>query len=129
MSQSVRLPTKLSQLRALGRITDEQTIHVQEWDGYRTVEKTLRFEGLYVQVITFSNDPERYSLAAVYIESPSWRLSPFRVGQPASEALARLGARGSSSSGTWRFSGESEALHLESRSGRVHRVVYECYTG
>jgi hypothetical protein len=129
MSHSVRLPGKLSQLRALGRVTEEQTVHVQEWDGYKTVEKMLRFEGLYVQVITFSNDPERYSLAALHLESPKWQVSPFRIGQPTSEALARLGAKGSSPTGTWRFSGESETLHIESSSGRLFRVVYECYTG
>ncbi len=129
MKESVRLPGKLSQLRKLGKLNDEQTIHVEEWDGYKAIEKLLRFDGLHVQVITFTNDSERYNLAAVYIEAPGWSVSPVRVGALASEPLSRLGAVKPEPNGTWRFAGESDSLYVEARNGRVFRVVYECYTG
>jgi len=129
MKESVRLPGKLSQLRKLGKLNEEQTIRVEEWDGYTAIEKLLRFNGLYVQVITFTNDPERYNLAAVYVETPGWSVSPVRVGVAADEPLSRLGAIRPGPSGTWRFAGESDSLYVEARNGKVFRVVYECYTG
>jgi hypothetical protein len=128
MKESVRLPLKLSQLRKLGKISDEQTVRVEEWDGYKAIEKLLRFNGMHVQVITFTNDPERYNLAAVFIEAADWTVSPIRVGSPVA-VLARLGAAKPSANGTWRFAGESDSLYVEARAGKVIRVVYECYTG
>jgi len=129
LKEGVRLPRKLSQLRKLGKLNEEQTIHVEEWDGYKAIEKQLRFNGLYVQVITFTNDPERYNLSAVYIETPGWSVSPIRVGSPVQELLTRLGGVKPEPNATWRFSGESDSLYVEARDGKVFRVVYECYTG
>ena len=129
MKESVRLPGKLSQLRKLGKLNDEQTVHVQEWNGYKAIEKLLRFNGLYVQVITFTNDPERYNLASVHIEAQGWSVSPIRVGSPATEVLTRLGAIKPGPNATWQFVGESDSLYVEARDGKVFRVVYECYTG
>ncbi|HEY1092128.1 MAG TPA: hypothetical protein VGE47_13630 [Burkholderiaceae bacterium] len=124
-----RLPKGLSALRALGRIRDEQILRVEKWDGYTAIEKMIRFDGLYVQVITFSNDPERYNLAGVFIESSRWDIAPIRVGQPAAPLLARLGAKNTSRDATVKFTGESDSLFIESRAGKVFRVVYDCYTG
>ena len=129
MAQSVRLPSKLSQLRQLGRVTHEQVVHTQEWDGYKAVEKLIRFEGMRLRVVTFTNDPEKYSLSGAYIESSAWNLSPFPIGQPIRAAVSRLGVTNPASNAVWQFSGESESLYLESRKGKVFRVVYECYTG
>ena len=128
MKESVRLPHKLSQLRKLGTLREEQTVRVEEWDGYKANEKLFRFTGLHVQVVTYTNDPERYNLAGVFIESEAWTLSPLRVGSPVSE-LTRLGAIKPGANSTWRFSGESDSLYVEARAGRISRVVYECYTG
>ena len=129
MKQSVRLPKTLSLLRKLGKLNEEQTVHVQELDGYKAVEKLLRFNGLYVQVITFTNDPERYNLAAVHVEAPGWSVSPIRIGGSVGDALIPLGVVRPEPNTTWRFAGESDSLYVEARGGKVFRVVYECYTG
>ena len=119
----------MSDLRSLGKLISEETFRVEEWEGYKAIERLLRFNGLSVQVITFTNAPERYSLAAVYLESSVWSLGPYRVGQPAAPLVKQLGAKNFSSNATWHFNGESESLQIEARSGKVHRIVYECYTG
>ena len=128
-TDSIRLPPKLSSLRSLGKLISEETIRVEEWEGYKAIEKLLRFNGLSIQVVTFTNAPERYSLAAVYLESSVWSLGPYRVGQPAAPLAKQLGAKNFSSNANWRFNGESESLQIEVQSGKVRRIVYECYTG
>ena len=128
-TDSIRLPAKVSSLRSLGKLISEETVRIEEWQGYKAIEKLLRFNGLSVQVVIFTNAPERYSLGAVYLESPVWSLGPYRVGQPAAPLVKQLGAKNFSSNATWRFNGESDSLQIEARSGRVRRIIYECYTG
>lgn len=125
----VRLPAKLSALRALAKHQEEQTGRIEQWEGYQTIDKLLRFEGLAVEVITFTNDPEKYHLAAVTIESPHWSVSPFRAGQSARAALKRLGVAQPGPQTHWHFEGTTDSLYLETRGGRVVRLVYACYTG
>jgi hypothetical protein len=125
----VRLPPKLSALRLLGKLEQEKVVSTEQWDDYQTVELILRFKGLSLQVITFTNDPERYNVAAMAIESPRWVVSPLQVGQPSAAPLTRMGVRAGITDGAWRFEGESDALYVEARRGKIHRVFYECYTG
>ena len=125
-----KLPSTLQALRNLGPLKSEVQGDAQDWEGYRTVEKWLRFDGLSVLVVTFSNDPSRYSLSIVDITSPRWQVSSrFRIGQSASKPLQELGVSSSQSNGEWRIAGESDALILVVREGRFAHVSYECYTG
>jgi hypothetical protein len=128
MKESIRLPPKLPQLRQMAKLNEEKTIQIHEWDGYKTLEKLYSFKGLYLHIITFTNDPDRYMLGAAFIESSEWSVSPIRVGSPVA-VLNRLGLAQPSDNGTWRFNGEADSLYVEVRAGRVSRVVYECYTG
>jgi hypothetical protein len=123
-----RLPGKLSELRQLGEVRVEQPVRVEEWDGYKAIEKRLQFDGLSVNIITFSNDPERYSLASLSVQSSRWSVSPFRVGEPPVSLFELLGVK-LVSTGAWRFQGESDSLYVEVREGKVVRIAYECYTG
>ena len=125
----VQLPETLSALRRLGVLLSEEVVRTEEWEGYKAVEKRLRFKGLSLHVITFTNQPERYSLGSLELSSPAWSVAPIAVGQPSEPLLRRLGARRTTSSGVWRFNGESESLIIEAHRGNVRRVLYECYTG
>jgi hypothetical protein len=100
------LPKKLSELRLMGQVREEQVVRVEQWDGYQAIERRIRFNRLSANVITFTNDPERYNVGGLVVESPRWSVSPIRVAQPSGPLLERLGVK----------------------SGVV-RVVYECYTG
>ena len=128
-AESVQLPNTLPALRGLGELLAEETVRTEEWEGYRAVEKHLRFKGLSLHVITFANQPERYSLGSLDVSTPNWSVAPILVGQPAAPLLQRLGAKQPGSSGAWRFSGESDSLLIEVRRSKVQRVYYECYTG
>lgn len=124
------LPATLPALRKLGRLQAEDPGEVQQWDDYHTTESVLRFDGLTVMVVTFSNDPDRYHLALLEVSSPRWRVSaPLRIGQPAGKILRELGVPSAPLSGEWRFAGESDALVLAVRDGLLSRITYDCYTG
>lgn len=125
-----KLPSTLQALRNLGPLKSEVQGDAQDWEGYRTVEKLLRFDGLSVLIFTFSNDPSRYSLSVMDITSPRWQVaSRFRVGRSASKPLQELGVSSPPSNGEWRIAGESDSLILVVREGRFAHVSYECYTG
>lgn len=125
----LNLPDTLSGLRSIGKLESEKVVHIDEWDGYNTIDKLLRFKGLDLHVVTFSNQPERYLLSLVEIKSPVWALAPFRVGQPSKAALGPLGVEHTAGQGLWRIYGESESVLIEVRHSKVSRVTYECYTG
>ena len=125
----VNLPDTLSALRSIGKLESEEVVHIDEWDGYKTIDKLLRFKGLDLHVVTFSNQPERYLLSLVEIKSPVWSFAPFRVGQRSETALGPFGVEQSGPNGLWRIYGESESVLIEVRHSKVSRVVYECYTG
>jgi hypothetical protein len=125
-----KLPSTLPALRSLGPLKSEEQGEVQVWEGHRTVEKWLRFEGLSVLIVTFSNDPNRYALALLEVTSPHWQVaSRFRIGQFAGEVLRELGVSSPPSNGEWRVAGESDTVLLVVRNGRFTRITYECYTG
>lgn len=124
-----RFPGSLSRLRQLGHLREERQVRVEEWDSYKAIEKRLQFDGMSVNIITFTNDPERYSLASVSVESSSWLISPWRVGDSPEPLFKLLGVKAPARNGAWRFHGESDSLYVEVRKGKVLRIGYECYTG
>lgn len=124
----IRLPARLSELRALGTIRSQKTVSRQHWDGYETAEQVIYFAGLGVQLVAFSNDAERYLLAAADVTGRAWSLGALRVGRPVPPPFAALGL-GHQRDGIWRVAGETDSVHVELRDGRVRRFVYECYTG
>ena len=112
-------------------VLSQQVLQVEQWEGYKSTRKKVRFAGLTLGLVTFSNDPGRYSLASAEIRSEAWlRISPFGVGQDTDVIRRRLG-RVAEDDDELRsvYSGENESVHFETRSGRVTAVIYECYTG
>jgi hypothetical protein len=129
---SLRLPATLPALLALGRPLGEQRLESQRWEGYTTTHKRIWFEGLSLDLITYSNDPDKYSLASLTIRSAAWaRLAPFAVGEPVDAVREKLG---DISKDDWQlrsiYGGENDSVRFETtRAGNVSAVIYECYTG
>ncbi len=129
---SLKLPATLPALLALGPRPRVERLETQRWEGYTTTHERVLFDGLYVDLIAYSNDPGRYSLAKVTIRSSAWaRLAPFAVGEPVDAARARLG---SVAKDDWQlrsiYAGENESVRFETtRAGNVSAIIYECYTG
>ncbi len=127
----LRLPSTLPELLALGAVQSEQVLEVEQWEGYKATRKIVRFKGLALGLVTYSNDPRRYSLASAEVRSRDWlRLTPFAVGESTEAVRQRLGDVAEDDM-TLRslYSGESDSVRFETRAGRVSAVIYECYTG
>lgn len=125
------MPSDLRTLKKLSKVLREEVGEVERWEGYTATRKTLHFEGMSLGIIEFSNDPARYMVTFAELTSPTWnRLSPFKLRRPVTEAAALLGAPAKEDPGLKRtYSSESENLKIESSSGIVTRVTYECYSG
>jgi hypothetical protein len=126
---AARLPKHLSELGRIGRLRRKQVDHVEQWDGYEAAQERLTFDGLVIDVIVFSNDPERYNLAGLSIESTQWSMSFFGIGSSSEAALKEAGVPPPRKSGAWRLRGESDSIYVQAQNGRIYRVVYECYAG
>ncbi|GAC1376570.1 MAG: hypothetical protein NVS3B3_15740 [Aquirhabdus sp.] len=127
----LRLPATLPGLLALGPRPAVKGLGTQRWKGYTTTYKRIRFDGLSMDLITYSNDPNRYSLASLTIRSTAWTmLAPFAVGESVDDIRARFG---DVAKDDWQlrsiYSGENESVHFDTRAGRVSAIIYECYTG
>ena len=129
---SLRLPAKFPELLALAPKHGEQRLETQRWEGYTTTHKRIWFDGLSMDLITYSNDPDKYSLAGLTIRSAAWaKISPFAVGEPIDAVRAKLGDIAKDDVQLRSiYSGESESVRFETnRAGNVSAVIYECYTG
>ena len=128
----LRLPAALPALLALGAKPGEETFETQRWEGYTTTHKRIRFDGMSVDLIAYSNDPNKYSLAGVTIRSAAWaKLAPFAVGEPIDAVRAKLGSIAKDDLQLRSiYAGENESVRFETtRGGNVSAIIYECYTG
>ena len=129
---SLTLPATLPALLALAPRHGEKNLETQRWEGYTTTHKQIFFDGLAVDVITYSNDPDKYSLGSVTIRSAAWaRLAPFAVGEDVDSVRAKLGPIANDD---WQlrsvYAGENESVRFQAtRGGKVSAIIYECYTG
>lgn len=127
----LRLPSTVAGVRKLGTIVQTQPMEVQQWDGYHTSAKALRYRGLTLEIITFSNDANRYLIEGATIQHPRWkRLSPFYVGQSRAEVFRVLGVQDHTPEAEQlAFGGDGDTLYFSFRSGKVVELQYVCYTG
>jgi hypothetical protein len=124
------LPKTLPSLLKIGTLKSDTKGEVHDWDTYRATERTLKFEGLTLAVVDFSNNPDRYLLGSLASSSSKWKLTPaFQVGGLAQQPLRAVGAPTDFKEGVLRVVGETDSVSLVVQSGRIMRVTYECYTG
>jgi hypothetical protein len=128
---SLRLPNTLPALTQLAPVLKIEDLGAERWEGYTTTRRRIRFAGLTVGVVAYSNDSNRYSLETVEIRGGQWsRIAPFAVGETIESVRGKLGEIAVDDE-TLRstYSGENESLRFETKSGRVSAVIYQCYTG
>ena len=128
---SLQLPKTLPALRNLAPVLKVEDLGVERWQGYTTIHRRIRFAGLTVGVVAYSNDANRYSLERVEIRGAQWaRIAPFAVGETIESVRGKLGEIAVDDV-TLRsiYSGENESLHFETKSGKVSAIIYQCYTG
>ena len=126
----LRLPPTYQAVRLIGQLREEKILEVRAWDTYKIESRRLVFDGLRLDITTFTNDKSRYLVAGALITSPGWsNAGGFRVGDSIDNVLAHLGIRDAATGSEIKASGDTDALRLGVAGGKVSRIVYECYTG
>lgn len=59
----LHLPASYLNLLRIAPVKSNAVTETENWEGYTTGRRDIAFDGLFLRVITFSNDPERYMVA------------------------------------------------------------------
>ena len=106
-------------------VLSEEVQEVEPWQGYVAVRKTVRFHGLTLGLVTFSDDPYRYLVDFAQIRTSTWsRIAPFKIDQPIAAVRRKLGSTGNHDPLLLaEYSGETDSIGFETRAGRVVAIV------
>jgi hypothetical protein len=122
----LKLPKSYRAVRGLGTIRRDRVLKIEDRGTYTATYRELRFNGLEIELVTFSNEPGRYALTKAIITTRNWRIAgALRVGAPARSALRGL-ANQSPRDGELEFSGATDSLRVNLAAGRVLDVEYSC---
>jgi len=125
----VKLPKSYKALRVLAPLKRERVLQKEEQDGQTTVYRELRFNGLELEVVTYSNKPNQFVLSSAVLSTPSWRIGgQLRVGTAARIALKGLAAPPYPSDGELEFNGDSDSIRVTLSRGRILDVEFSCAT-
>ena len=130
MPLGIELPDSYPMLRKIAPIRDETVGETTNWGSYQTVIRNLRFDGLRLVVVTFTNDPYRYVLAQASVTDRRWMPDgPLRIGQTLADVQKKLSAFGISLNQTLTIGGDADTVTVRMADGRVVGLEYACYTG
>lgn len=119
----VQLPKSYKAVRGLGHLRRERVLKSEDTATHRE----LRFNGLELVVVTFSDRPNQYVLSKAIVSSRAWRIGgQLRVGSPARSALKGLQAKDLPRDGELEFSGDRDSVRVNLAAGRVLDVEYSC---
>jgi hypothetical protein len=126
----VRLPKSYKALRTLGQLRRERIVRTEEQGTHTVTHRELRFNGLELVVITFSNKPNQYVLSKAILSSPAWKVGgQLKVGSAAKSALRGLQEKDLPKEGELEFRGDTDSIRVNLAAGRVLDVEYSCHTG
>jgi hypothetical protein len=125
----VRLPKTYRALRVLAPLKRERVLQKEEQDGHTTVYRELRFNGLELELVTYSNKPNQYVLSSAVLSTAAWRIGgQLRVGTAARIALKGLAPQPYPNDGELEFNGDADSIRVTLSRGRVLDVEYSCAT-
>jgi hypothetical protein len=125
----VRLPKTYRALRTLAPLKRERVLQKEEQDGHTTIYRELRFNGLELELVTYSDKPNQYVLSSAVLSTSAWRIGgQLRVGTAARIALKGLARQAVPSDGELEFNGDHDSIRVTLARGRVLDVEYSCAT-
>jgi hypothetical protein len=125
----LKLPKSYKGVRGLGAIQRDRVMRIEDHGTYTITHRELRFNGLEIELMTFSNEPSRYVVTRAIITTSNWRIAaPLRVGAPAKSALRGL-ANESPRDGELEFSGGGDSVRVALAAGRIFDLEYSCQPG
>jgi hypothetical protein len=125
----VRLPKTYRALRFLAPLKRERVLQKEDQGEHTVAYRELRFNGLELEVVTYSNKPNQYVLSSAVLSTPSWRIGgQLRVGTAARIALKGLARPPYPSDGELEFNGDADSIRVTLSRGRILDVEYSCAT-
>lgn len=123
----LKLPKSYKGVRSMGTIRRDRVLKIEDRGTYTATHRELRYNGLEIELTTFSNEPGRYAVTRAIITTSNWRIAgPLRVGAPAKSALRGL-ANESPRDGELEFSGDGDSVRVAFAAGRILDVEYSCH--
>ena len=123
----LKLPESYDALRKLGPLKGERLLREQDHGTYRARFRDLQFNGLRLNVVTYSNDPDKYQVVLAEIRSPHWKIAgPFRQGAALPVRVGDVETKTIRSSSTVEFSGAEDTVRVRLVGRRVSVVTYLC---
>lgn len=126
----VVLPNTVTALRKIGLLRKEMLVNTIEWgDNSKSYVREMQFDGLKIVILSDAKG-QRYSLSQAVITSSKWSITPnYKVGDPISTALKRLGLKPTVVTDQLSFGGDVDSVSFKLRNGRISEIQIDCYTG
>ena len=125
----LQLPKSYSAVRRMGHLRRERVIRTEDLGTHTLTYRELRFNGLELELVTSSDQPNRYVVSRAIVSSRAWRIGgPLRVGAPVRSALKGLKATDLTSDREMEFSGEKDSIRVNVARNRVLDFEYLCST-
>jgi hypothetical protein len=125
----VRLPKTYRALRVLAPLKRERVLQKEDEGAYTVTYRELRFNGLELEVVTYSNKPNQYVLSSAVLSTAAWRIGgQLRVGTAARIALKGLAPQPYPNDGELEFNGDADSIRVTLSRGRILDVEYSCAT-
>jgi hypothetical protein len=127
----LRLPSDARAFSQLGPVLQRRSGEVDQEGSYQTTRTYVRYSGLDLGYIAFSDDPARYLISYIEVTGPDWQITgPFQVGSTVSTVQRILGPAAQDDSGLQRsYGSEGASVTFEQVKGKITKIRYECYTG
>lgn len=123
----LKLPKTYDELRKIAPLKSERLIREQDFGTYRARHRELVFNGLKLSVVTYSDQPESYQVAAAEIRSPAWKIAgPFRYGAALPAVIGDVQTKSLRSTATIEFAGEEDLVRVQLKGRRVASLTYLC---
>jgi hypothetical protein len=123
----LKLPKTYEELKKIAPLKSERVVREQDFGAYQARQRELVFNGLKLSVVTYSDQPETYQVAAAEIRSPQWKIAgPFRYGAALPPVVGDVRTNSLRSGATVEFSGEEDVVRVHLKGRRVASLTYLC---
>ena len=124
---SLKLPKTYAELKRIAPLVSERLVRDQDFGTHRARYRELVFNGLRLEVVTYSNEPEAFPVALAEIRNSSWKIAgPFRFGQALPAKVGDVETKALAGTGTIEFSGEEDTVRIRLVGRRVMGLTYLC---
>ncbi len=125
----LQLPKSYTAVRRMGTLRRDRVIRTEDLGTHTLTYRELRFNGLELELVTSSDQPNRYVVSRAIVSSRAWRIGgPLRVGAPVRTALKGLKATDLTSDREMEFRGEKDSIRVNVARNRILDFEYLCST-